>query len=293
MSEEITTKGPWFEWYPALFGTALVLGVALAVIGLAQSDPFPSVASLENTERRLTTAFPNTSFDRFGVEEHTNLHVAESGETIVYSIPGTPYVLIGNIMDLDARIDLTEQRRAELRSVASLEAKTFGLGDIAEPSTAPAPAPARPAPAPSPSTVDVSALDPANMVVSRAGEGTVLYVVSDYNCSFCRRLYNTLAQVNDVEIREIPVGILGPDSRVKGSAVLCSDDPAALASEMFTGAPSQISTCTDGDKGVDANTAWMQASGQTGTPFMFTEDGRVLSGARELAVVQAFLGSRS
>ncbi|MGB6229964.1 MAG: DsbC family protein, partial [Litorimonas sp.] len=118
----------------------------------------------------------------------------------------------------------------------------------------------------------------------------VLYVVSDYNCSYCRRLHTDL-EGRDIEVREIPVGYLGQTSSLKAAAALCADDPAAAARTFLSGGePTKITTCTDGEDRVAENTAWAQAQGISGTPFLILQTGTTRSGYLEPAALDAFLG---
>jgi thiol:disulfide interchange protein DsbC len=136
-------------------------------------------------------------------------------------------------------------------------------------------------------TVD---LPPENMIVHNAGASTVLYVVVDYNCSYCRRLYSEMSLM-DIEVREIPVSYLSPDSGVKAAAVLCSDDPEALSASFLTGnVGAQITTCSEGVSKVEQNTQWAQDSGIGGTPFMIRPDGQTHSGYLPADRVLAFIG---
>jgi len=119
-----------------------------------------------------------------------------------------------------------------------------------------------------------------------------LRVIADYNCGFCRKLRDSLLQINDIEIREIPVGILGQDSRIKAASVLCDDDPVAKAESFYDRtAGTTIKTCTEGEEAVSQNIEWMQRSGLNGTPVIMDESGRILpGGAVPLPQIKAFLG---
>ena len=261
-------------------GRLATLSLLLAATSACQDTPDVS----RETRERLETAFPNTTFDRLYPLAETGLIAGESGETVVYFTQDGRYALVGNVLDLENRTDLTEQRRRELGDSAALEAKAFG--PAAKPAPAPRePAQARPVPASS-ITVDLPA---ANLVTHNPGGSDVLYVVSDYNCSFCRRLHADLEGL-DIEVREIPVSYMGQMSGLKAASALCSDDPAGTAKTFLDGRePTEITTCTEGEASVAENTAWAQARGISGTPFLILESGETRSGYLEPPALQAFL----
>lgn len=271
--------------------------IAIAVFGIGCSSLTyyiakkpPKVTPAVKTV--IAEAFPNTDFSRIAYDEKVGMLSAEAGENIFYFSEDTNRVFVGEVLDLKNRVNLTEQRRQELASVLDFEALASGQKRDAKAQAAPSQRNAEAQRPPAPSTVDFSSLTEENYVVKNEGAGRVLYVVSDYNCGFCKKLYNTLNAITDIEIREIPVAILGQESQIKAASVLCADNPAQAASDFFTGAAgAQITTCSDGEQAVSKNTQWMQEVGQTGTPFMFTEDGRVLNGARSLDIIRSFLSS--
>ena len=281
----------------ATVGLTGILGVAIgAVVMLASGGPNRLT---DDTKIRIEAAFPNSTFDRIRYDETSGLVTAESGATIIYFTTDGKIALVGNLLDLENKIDLTAKRQEELQAASVLEARAFGKVAPAQAAAPSAPsagvAPQRPT---APQSVDIASIPDTNLVVHNPGASKVVYVVSDYNCSFCRRLHSEMEGL-DIEIREIPVGFLGQDSTIKGSAALCSDDPEALAKGFFNGsAGTRISTCTEGDAAVQANTAWASQMGITGTPFIIvpgdeTTPMRTNSGYMELHRLLPFIGLNS
>lgn len=273
--------------------SGFILAGTLMIAGCGDTGQIGSKPVVnEAVKAKISEAFPNTTFNRIAVDDATGMIVGEAGQTVLYFTKNARHVFVGDVMDLEERINITEKRRSELASVASLEAKAFGE---AAPALKPS-EPARAAGAPSarperPSIVDVSTIPLDNVVIKNKGAGQVVYVVSDYNCSFCKKLHDTLKLIPDIEIREIPVGFLRPDSAIKGAAVLCAENPESKAQSFFDGsAGSEITTCTDGEERVAANSQWMEANGISGTPLMIKENGQVLNGAQPLPNIKAFLG---
>lgn len=246
----------------------------------------------DETRNRLADAFPKAEFDRIYPVDGTPLLAGESGETIIYFTQDARFALVGNVLDLETKTDITERRRRELGDAAALEAKAFGrgvAGGAAVAAERSAPAPARPE---APSRMDVDLPD-ANLVVHNAGGADVIHVVSDYNCSFCKRLHAELEGM-DVEIREIPVSYLGQQSGLKAASALCADDPAGAAKAFLNGeGGTSITTCTEGEDIVAANTAWAQGQGISGTPFIILPDGSTQPGYVPAAQLKALVEASS
>jgi len=264
-------------------------GVALLVlVGLWSV----SKANASTPDDRIKEAFPKTTFDRIYADESTKLIVAESGNTVLYFTPDGRYALVGNILDLERKVDMTEERKRSLAAANQLEAKAFGKALPAPAAQAAAAGQAAPAPQGRPAAPTVMEVDlpDANFVVHNAGASRVIYVVSDYNCSFCKRLNAELDGL-DVEVREIPVSYLGQESGIKAASALCSDDPGAKAQDFYNGtAGTSISTCTEGENIVAQNTQWAQSRGISGTPFIIDEDGKTNNGFMPQGRLKAFLG---
>lgn len=285
--------------------TSLMTGVAFCSFGgligalvVALSTGHDRLS--DSAKTRIEAAFPNSTFDRIRMDETSGLITAESGTTILYFTTDGKIALVGNLLDLENKVDLTAERQEELQAASVLEARAFGKVPPAQAAAAPsAPAagaaPQRPT---APQSVDIASIPESNLVVHNPGGSKVVYVVSDYNCSFCRRLHQEMDGL-DIEIREIPVGFLGQDSSIKGSAALCSEDPEGLAKGFFNGSGgTRISTCSEGDAAVQANTAWASQMGITGTPFIIvpgdeTQPMRTNSGYMDLQRLLPFIGLAS
>lgn len=269
----------------ALASSALVLA---ACGGTTQTSGEASDALVKQVE----ASFPNTTFEKIYHHDATGLLAAETGNKVIFLTADATHVLAGEVFDLESKTNISEVRERELAAANALEASLTGAGGKAVQAVA-GEAPARAARAPQDreagATMDVD-LPMENMVVHNPGGSQVLYVVADYNCGYCKRLYAEM-QGMDVEIREIPVSYLSPDSGIKGASVLCSDDKAAAADAFLTGsADTRITTCTEGERQVEQNTSWAQERGIGGTPFMIRATGETQSGYLPSGRLKAFLG---
>lgn len=278
--------------------SASAVGASIFAFSVANATLFGSSDRVsKNVRTKIEAGLPNTTFDRIVKMPETDLIAAETGNTVLYFTSDARFAIVGDVLDIENGLNLTDVRREQLAGMTNVIGKALGSpsatnsGAAAGAAGAAAPAaravpPARPS-APSNMTVD---LPPENMVVHNAGASTVLYVVVDYNCSYCRRLFSEMDGM-DIEVREIALSYLSPDSGVKAAAVLCSDDPEALSASFLTGnVGAEITTCSDGVAKVEQNTQWAQDSGISGTPFLIRPDGQTNSGYLPADRLLAFIG---
>lgn len=272
-------------------GVGAVLGV-IATSVVTKGGSTPSHVS-SKIQEKIKGEFPNTEFVHFEQTKY-GLIEAMTSSNILYFDQDAKAVIVGELLDLETKTPVTIERRRNLKEFADM--KKLAGGGAAPAAAAPAKAapaakPRQAAPNAAGKTVDLSVLSEANYIVHNKGAGEVLYVVSDFNCGFCKRLHDELAEVTDFEIREIPVRFLRDESTLFGAHSLCADDPVQAASDIFAGKRSDIKTCDEGVDAVGFNTAWASENGMTGTPTLITADGKVSSGYRELAQIRAFVGS--
>lgn len=110
----------------------------------------------------------------------------------------------------------------------------------------------------------------------------IVYVFADANCIFCHFAYKALApymEKNLLQVRWIPVAVLGPTSVDKAAALLASSEPAA---DMSLGHLAWKEKGSDGFKSltptpeheakIKANNAFMAETGAGGTPAFIYKD---------------------
>jgi thiol:disulfide interchange protein DsbC len=118
--------------------------------------------------------------------------VLVNGQTIAYTDAKGEVVLVGNLLDVRTRANLTEQRQKELLSV------------------------------------DWKSLPLDRAVVYRKGDGSRrIAVFSDPDCPFCRKLEGEIAGLDNLTVYTflLPIAQLHPDAARKANAVWCSKDP--------------------------------------------------------------------
>ena len=166
------------------------------------------------------------------------------GSEIVYMSDDARYLVQGRLFDLDTREDLTDRAMAEVRKglVASLaDAQTINFG------------------------ADDSEYQ--------------LYVFTDVDCGYCRRLHEQIPEYNEagIQIRyaAFPRAGIGSQTFRKMTSVWCAADQRAAMDVAKAGDTPDPATC---DSPVPSQYQLGQAMGVTGTPALLTADGDLIPG---------------
>lgn len=106
---------------------------------------------------------------------------------------------------------------------------------------------------------------------------TVVYAFTDPNCPYCKRFWNDAqpwVKSGKVELRHIPVGVLGEGSRKKAAYILAAkDQTAALVGNESGKSPAKENAIADKQASqLDANLQLMTQVGASGTPAILYRD---------------------
>ncbi|MFW6027539.1 MAG: DsbC family protein, partial [bacterium] len=206
-----------------------------------------------------------------------------AGPNIFYATPDARYLFIGRIFDTGSRTDLTHQALNRLRPERMLAGAP---GKVDAPTTAAAPsrvnpiggrgAPSSKAPKTPPQKIDWAELPEEGAIVWGRKGAKKLAVFSDVRCPYCKALHETLKTL-DLEVHEYLVPFLS--SRAQARAVFCSADPVQTLQRVYANVQDVDEPGADCDAaGLKANERFAAAAGIPGTPFLISEDGRVLPG---------------
>ena len=219
------------------------LALAVAVPALAQED---------KVRAALKKVIPDAPIDSVKKTPYGGLYEITIGTDVYYVDDKASFVLMGSLIDLNTKTNMTEQRQRELLKIdfASLP------------------------------------LDRAFKIVRGNGSRKVA-MFADPNCGYCKRFERDLLGVNDITVYVFLYPILSPDSVEKSKAVLCSADPGKTWIDWMV---RDVPLPADGGKCINAtnnpldkNLAFGQAKKITGTPTMFFEDGERIPGAIAIA----------
>lgn len=109
----------------------------------------------------------------------------------------------------------------------------------------------------------------------------IVYVFTDLRCGYCQKLWAKTrgAALKDVQLRWIPVAILGPDSAAAAEAALTDATPAQALhraydrfGETAPAAPASLERTSAARKQLAANLALMSEMGLQGTPALVYKD---------------------
>lgn len=218
-----------------------VAWLMLAVTSMALADSTP-----EAVIRNHFRTYLNQTPDEVRKTDYGNLYEVRLGTDIVYSDPNGLYLIMGNIIDIKSKKNLTEERVDQV------------------------------------SKIDFSTLPKQYAIKIVRGDGSAqMAVFSDPNCKHCKYLEKNLQKVNDVTIYMFPVPLLSDSSRTLADNVWCSDSPAKSWQNWMLNGVKPVKTkvsCSLPGKEIKQ---LAESLGIRGTPTVFFSDGTRVPGAIE------------
>ena len=296
MTEEVKTQEAGTprndpKSYPWVASVGFAMIGAIVAFGLSQlinESGEAEAATPADIEARLGSVIPGASIDNVDCGVGPDMCEVLIGDTILYVDRSGRYGFAGNLLDFEERVDLTERRREDLQRFAALTGGGRAAAAASSNGTAvrePARPPAQPAgyDGPELSEVDVT-LPVENAVVYNGGMGLpVLHVFADLTCPYCQRLHAEFAAMEGYEIREYLVDWLGRGGGERARLVLCADDRAAAATEMYSGGNVALTRAREECDAeyasiIEDNTSFARSFGMQGTPTIIHDDGRRFAG---------------
>ncbi|MCU7940135.1 MAG: DsbC family protein [gamma proteobacterium symbiont of Bathyaustriella thionipta] len=220
-------------------GMAAVIAVSttlLSMNAIAKSTP--------ELDAALDKLMPGTKPGSIEETALPGLYEVSYGSTIFYFNKDASLMFRGDIIDVEKRVNLTENKRGEAR------------GKL------------------------LKSMDESQMIVYPAkNEKAKVTVFTDIDCPYCVKLHREMADYNaeGITIRYMayPRSGIGTRSYQKAVSVWCSDDPAKAMGDAKEGQAIPNKTC---ENPVAQQFQLGQALGVQGTPAMFLEDGTSLPG---------------
>lgn len=202
---------------------------------------------------RLRTVLPDAAVTSVKPAPVPGLYEVMLGPTVLYMTPDAKFVIKGDLIDLDGRTNVTDQRRTQARVEAF-----HALGD------------------------DSAIVFPASGGKARHS----IYVFTDIDCGYCRKMHQEINQLNSagvtVNYLAFPRTGLDSESYDKAVAVWCAGDRQAALTSAKSGKKLQGGKCTNP---VANHFRLGEAIGVHGTPAVYSESGEELGGyipAKEL-----------
>jgi thiol:disulfide interchange protein DsbC len=244
---------------------------------------------------RIQKHFPNTKITAVDCGNPTkDWCEVVAGKNVFYTTRDAKKVMVGSLLDLEKKVDLTDQRLKALAALSQATAQIEGQAAPADQAALTKPVDQDVPPLagnegpPVGEKVSIT-LPKANAIVHNPGAPIKISVFSDYNCGFCRKLYDTLIAQAEFEVTEYPIAILGPDSETKAKLVMCSHDREAAAAAAYAGGTIRTGgDCGKTDGIVSQNTEFARAHGIQSTPTIIRHDGTSQAGFASLDSLKKF-----
>jgi len=226
---------------------AATLSLLLAVPGQAQD--------LERIKSELRKKVPEAPVDSVRKVPYGGLFEVTIGSEVFYTDENASFLVLGSIVDLKTKENVTELRMRQLNKV-----------DFAQ-----------------------LPFDSAIKIVRGNGSRKVA-IFEDPNCGYCKRFERDLAGVNDITVYVFLYPILSEGSVVKSKAIWCSPDKGKAWMDVMVRdmAVTGDSTCSNP---IDKNLAFGQGKRIQGTPTIIFEDGERVPGVMAMADFEKKLGS--
>ena len=228
--------------------------IRLLAATLACAAAFAATAGEAEIRKNLAARFPQ--FSQIEEVRKTPIpglyEVRVNGSDIFYSDEQGNYLVQGEMIDVKARRNLTQERVDKLNEVA------FDKLPIAD----------------------------AFKIVRGNGQRK-LAVFEDPNCGYCKHFEKDLRKVDNVTVYLFLYPVLGPDSNLKSRNIWCSKDRAkAWTDWMVSDVKPENAAAACDSAALDRNIAFGRKHNITGTPTLIFADGTRTPGAIPAAQVE-------
>ena len=208
----------------------------LATISLAQADVV--------LKDKLEALLPGMVVQTLEPLENTDLYEALVDGEIVYFSKDGRYVFQGDIIDIESRQNITENKR---RGLKKEEIESFNEADM--------------------------------IIFEPEKTKHTLTVFTDIDCGYCRKLHQQMSEYNALGIKvrymAFPRSGLDSESFDKAVSVWCADDRIQAMTDSKSGSNIKVNSC---DNPIKDHFEAGRRLGVTGTPALFLESGQLLPG---------------
>ncbi len=206
-------------------------------------------ASPESVRQAFDGRFPGLDIAAVKPTPFPGLYEVQIGMDLVYVDADVNYIMQGSLIDAQTRRDLTAQRLEDLSKVA--------FSDL-----------------------------PLDLAIKQVkGDGSrKIAVFEDPNCGYCKRLHQTLKDVDNITVYTLLFPILSADSTVKARNIWCAKDQAATwRAWMLDGKVPPEANC---EAPLETILALGRKMMVRGTPNIVFADGSRVNGALPLDALQ-------
>lgn len=220
----------------------------IAAATFAMLLALPAIAQdAEKVKAALRKTIPEVQVDAVRKTPYLGLYEVVVGGEIYYTDDKAEFLVMGSIVNLKTKENVTELRQRQLNKVV--------FADLP--------------------------LDSAVKIVRGNGSRKVA-MFADPNCGYCKRFERDLLGVNDITVYVFLYPILAPDSVEKSKAVWCSADRGKAWIDWMVRdvTPTGDTKCANP---IDKTLAYGREKRVNGTPTLIFEDGERVPGAMAIA----------
>lgn len=198
----------------------------------------------EKIRQSLATILPSVEITRISKSPINNLYEVMVGTNVIYMTGDGRYVLKGDLLDMEERTNLSETQRTAARTALF---KSIPPDEIIE-------------------------FAPDN-------KKSTVYVFTDIDCSYCRRLHRDVPELNkngiSVKYLAYPRAGIGSGAYNDMVSVWCADDRKKALTDAKSGEQIIAKQCKNP---VEAQYKLGKSIGIRGTPAIFLENGEEVPG---------------
>ncbi len=233
------------------------IATALVLSTLLTAGAF--AASPADVEKRIRSLYPATTIHAVRAAPVKGFYEVVMGKNVAYTDENGRYMVFGHLFDMQEQVDLTAGVIEEF------------------------------------SKVDVARLPVRDALKKIKGKGErILYVFSDQDCPYCKKLEGELAKIDNVTIYTFPMPLaaLHPDAARKSRLMWCAKDQVKAWDEFMSSGklPQGSDSC---DNPVERNVALAQSLGINGTPTIIFANGKLAPGALPAVEIERRLSEKA
>jgi thiol:disulfide interchange protein DsbC len=219
----------------ARFAAALALAASFAVPALAQQE--------EKVKAELKKRVPEAPVETVRKINFGGLYEVVAGGEIYYTDEAASFLIVGNIVDLKTKQNITEAR---MRQVNAIKWSDLPLEHAVK--------------------------------ITRGNGSRKIAIFEDPNCGYCKRFERDLLGVTDITVYVFLYPILAADSVDKSKAVWCAKDQAKMWLDHMT-RDAALTGDTSCANPIDKVLALGRDKRISGTPTIIFENGVRVPGA--------------
>ena len=233
----------------------LILSLFVCATTHAQTEPVDKLSEVSRNVQQFLGDFEITGLSESPI---AGVYELVSGGTIFYVNEAGTLLIEGDMIDLENRVSLTEEKLGKLH-----------MGMIAD-------------------------LTESEMLIYQPDEPTdrSITVFTDISCGFCQRLHKEIDTLleSGVAVRYLmfPRAGLNTPAAQALESVWCNDDPQAAMTTAKAGGRVPPSSCVNP---MEQHVALAQQVGLRGTPLIYLDSGERIPGYRDAATIVNMVNS--